>query len=113
MDIFVPSYYQPTSINVIYHQQLSINIDVDIQMAINDLDNKNSDVLKQSSVLFMKPIDININQLIMYNNYDGNASIHGTSITQKAGNLRRGKAENWQAFVLGQRRLSLQIIQNR
>ena len=33
--------YQP--INVIYHQQLLINIDGDIQMSINNLDNKNTD----------------------------------------------------------------------
>jgi hypothetical protein len=52
--------YQP--INVIYHQQILINIDGDIQMAINNLDNKNSDILEPSSVLFMKPIDINKNQ---------------------------------------------------
>ena len=48
--------YQP--INVIYHQQILINIDGDIQMPINNLDNKNSDILEPTSVLFMKPIDI-------------------------------------------------------
>ena len=32
---------------------------------------------------------------------------HGTSFTKKAGNLRRGKVENRQAFVLEQPRLSL------
>jgi hypothetical protein len=41
-------------------------------MAINNLDNKISDVLEPSSVLFMNPIDINKNQLKMYDNYDGN-----------------------------------------
>ena len=56
--------YQP--INVVYHQQLLINIDGDIQMAINNLDNKNSDVLEPSSVLFMKLIDMNKNQFIIY-----------------------------------------------
>ena len=48
--------YQP--INVIYHQQLLINIGGDIQMSINNLDNKNIDFFELSSVLFMKPIDI-------------------------------------------------------
>ncbi len=60
--------YQP--INGINHQQLLINIDGDIQLPINNLDNKNSDVLEPLSVLFTKPIDINRNQLIMYDNVD-------------------------------------------
>jgi hypothetical protein len=72
--------YQP--INVIYHQQLLINIDGDIQLPINNLDNKNSDVLEPSSVLFTKPIDIQKNQLIMYDNGDGNASFQ-YKISQK------------------------------
>ncbi len=72
--------YQP--INVIYHQQLLINIEGDIQMAINNLDNKNSDIFEPSSVLFMKPIDIQRNQLITYDNYDGNASFQ-YKISQK------------------------------
>jgi hypothetical protein len=55
--------YQP--INVIYHQQLLLNIDGDIQMPINNLDNKNSDVFEPSSVLFTKPIDIQKNQCKM------------------------------------------------
>ena len=42
--------YQP--INVMYHQQLLLNIDGDIQMLTNNLDNKSSDVLEPSSVLF-------------------------------------------------------------
>jgi len=72
--------YQP--VNVIYHQQLLFNIDGDIQMSLNNLDNKNSDILEPTSVLFMKPIDINKNQLIMYDNYDGNASFQ-YKISQK------------------------------
>ncbi len=64
--------YQP--INEISHQQLLINIDGDIQMSINNLDNENSDALEPSSELFMKTIDINKNQFIMYDNYDGIAS---------------------------------------
>lgn len=72
--------YQP--INVNYHQQLLFNIDGDIQMQLNNLDNKNSDTLEPSSVLFMKPIDINKNQLIMYDNIDGNASFQ-YKISQK------------------------------
>ncbi len=42
-------------------------------MAINHLDYKNSDILEPSSVLFLKPIDINKNQLIMYDNYNTGA----------------------------------------
>jgi hypothetical protein len=50
--------YQP--INVIYHQQLLLNIDGGgIQMSINNLDNRNSDMFKPSTILFMKPIDMN------------------------------------------------------
>ena len=51
-------------------------------MAINNLDNKNTNIFKQSSVLFMKPINIHKNQLIMYDNIDGNASFH-YKISQK------------------------------
>ncbi len=51
-------------------------------MAINNLDIKNSDILEPSSVLFMKPIEINKNQLIMYDNWDGNASFQ-YKISQK------------------------------
>ncbi len=41
-------------------------------MPINNLDDKNSDRFEIS--IFMKPVDINRNQLIMYDNMDGNAS---------------------------------------
>ncbi len=37
----------------------------------------------------------------------GVTNVHGTSFTQKAGNLRLGKVEIFQAFVLEQPQLSL------
>ena len=43
-------------------------------MSINNLDNKNANYFEPSSVLFMKPIDIHNNQLILYNNIDGNTT---------------------------------------
>ena len=43
-------------------------------MSINNLDNKNTNFFEPSSVLFMKSIDINKDQLIMYDNIDGNTS---------------------------------------
>ncbi len=43
-------------------------------MLINNLDNKNSDPFKASSVLLSKLIDINRNQLIMYDYMAGSAS---------------------------------------
>jgi hypothetical protein len=50
--------YQP--INVIYHQHLLLNIDgKGIQMSINNLDNRNSNMFEPSTILFMKPIDMN------------------------------------------------------
>jgi hypothetical protein len=102
--------YQP--INVIYHQQILINIDGDIQMAINNLDNKNSDVLEASSVLFMKPIDINKNQLIMYENYDGNASFQ-YKISQKDTinqiNIRVTNQDNEEITTLGDWQLTMQL----
>ena len=102
--------YQP--INVIYHQQLLANIDGDIQMAINNLDNKNSDVLEASSVLFMKPIDINKNQLIMYENYDGNASFQ-YKISQKDTinqiNIRVTNQDNEEITTLGDWQLTMQL----
>ena len=102
--------YQP--INVIYHQQILINIDGDIQMAINNLDNKNSDVLEASSVLFMKPIDINKNQLIMYDNYDGNASFQ-YKISQKDTinqiNIRVTNQDNEEITTLGDWQLTMQL----
>jgi len=102
--------YQP--INVIYHQQLLINIDGDIQMAINNLDNKNSDVLEPSSVLFMKPIDINKNQLIMYDNIDGNASFQ-YKISQKDTinqiNFRITNQDNEEISTLGDWQMTLQL----
>ena len=102
--------YQP--INVIYHQQILINIDGDIQMAINNLDNKISDVLEPSSVLFMKPIDINKNQLIMYDNYDGNASFQ-YKISQKDTinqiNVRITNQDNEEIATLGDWQLTMQL----
>jgi hypothetical protein len=102
--------YRP--INVIYHQQILINIDGDIQMAINNLDNKISDVLEPSSVLFMKPIDINKNQLIMYDNYDGNASFQ-YKISQKDTinqiNVRITNQDNEEIATLGDWQLTMQL----
>ena len=102
--------YQP--INVIYHQQLLINIDGDIQMSINNLDNKNSDILEPSSVLFMKPIDINRNQLIMYDNIDGNASFQ-YKISQKDTinqiNIRVTNQDNEDIITLGDWQLTMQL----
>ena len=102
--------YQP--INVIYHQQLLLNIDGDIQMPINNLDNKNSDVFEPSSVLFTKPIDINKNQLIMYDNGDGNASFQ-YKISQKDTinqiNIRITNQDNEEISTLGDWNLTLQF----
>jgi hypothetical protein len=102
--------YQP--INVMYHQQLLINIDGDIQLPINNLDNKNSDVLEPSSVLFTKPIDIQKNQLIMYDNGDGNASFQ-YKISQKDTinqiNIRITNQDNEDVSTLGDWNLTLQF----
>jgi hypothetical protein len=102
--------YQP--INVIYHQQLLINIDGDIQLPINNLDNKSSDVLEPSSVLFTKPIDIQKNQLIMYDNGDGNASFQ-YKISQKDTinqiNIRITNQDNEDISTLGDWNLTLQF----
>ena len=102
--------YQP--INVMYHQQLLINIDGDIQLPINNLDNKSSDVLEPSSVLFTKPIDIQKNQLIMYDNGDGNASFQ-YKISQKDTinqiNIRITNQDNEDISTLGDWNLTLQF----
>ena len=102
--------YQP--VNVIYHQQLLINIDGDIQMSINNLDNKNSDIFEPSSVLFMKPIDIQRNQLITYDNYDGNASFQ-YKISQKDTinqiNIRITNQDNEEISTLGDWTLTMQL----
>ena len=84
-------------------------------MAINNLDNKNSDVLEASSVLFMKPIDINKNQLIMYDNYDGNASFQ-YKISQKDTinqiNIRVTNQDNEEITTLGDWQLTFQFEQH-
>jgi hypothetical protein len=102
--------YQP--INVMYHQQLLINIDGDIQVPINNLDNKNSDTFEPSSVLFTKPIDINRNQLIMYDNIDGNASFQ-YKISQKDTinqiNIRITNQDNEDISTLGDWNLTMQF----
>ena len=102
--------YQP--INVIYHQQLLINIDGDVQVPINNLDNKNSDTFEPSSVLFTKPIDINRNQLIMYDNIDGNASFQ-YKISQKDTinqiNIRITNQDNEDISTLGDWNLTMQF----
>ncbi len=48
-----------------------------------------------------------LDMLVHTGAYNPLLCIHGTSFTKKAGNLRRGKVENRQAFVLEQPRLSL------
>ena len=102
--------YQP--INVMYHQQILINIDGDIQMPINNLDNKNSDTFEVSSVLFTKPIDIQKNQLIMYDNGDGNASFQ-YRISQKDTinqiNIRITNQDNEDISTLGDWNMTLQF----
>ena len=81
-------------------------------MAINNLDNKNSDVLEPTSVLFMKPIDINKNQLIMYDNIDGNASFQ-YKISQKDTinqiNVRITNQDNEEIATLGDWQLTMQL----
>jgi hypothetical protein len=81
-------------------------------MAINNLDNKNSDILEPTSVLFMKPIDINKNQLIMYENYDGNASFQ-YKISQKDTinqiNIRVTNQDNEEITTLGDWQLTMQL----
>jgi hypothetical protein len=112
IEITTDGVYSHQPINVIYHQQILINIDGDIQMAINNLDNKISDVLEPSSVLFMKPIDINKNQLIMYDNYDGNASFQ-YKISQKDTinqiNVRITNQDNEEIATLGDWQLTMQL----
>ena len=102
--------YQP--INVMYHQQILINIDGDIQLPINNLDNKYSDTFEPSSVLFIKPIDINRNQLIMYDNIDGNASFQ-YKISQKDTinqiNTRITNQDNEDISTLGDWNLTMQF----
>ena len=81
-------------------------------MAINNLDNKNSDILEPTSVLFMKPIDINKNQLIMYDNIDGNASFQ-YKISQKDTinqiNFRITNQDNEEITTLGDWQLTMQL----
>ena len=81
-------------------------------MSINNLDNKNSDVFEPSSVLFMKPIDINRNQLIMYDNIDGNASFQ-YKISQKDTinqiNIRITNQDNEDISTLGDWHMTMQF----
>ena len=81
-------------------------------MPINNLDKKNSDILEPTSVLFMKPIDINKNQLIMYENYDGNASFQ-YKISQKDTinqiNIRVTNQDNEEITTLGDWQLTMQL----
>jgi hypothetical protein len=81
-------------------------------MSINNLDNKNSDILEPSSVLFMKPIDINRKQLIMYDNIDGNASFQ-YKISQKDTinqiNIRVTNQDNEDIITLGDWQLTMQL----
>ncbi len=104
--------YQP--INVIYHQQLLINIDGGIPMNINNLDNKNG-VFQPSSIIFMKPLDINRNQLIMYDNYDANSSFQ-YRISQIENlnqiNIRITNQDNEEITTLGDWQLTFQFEQH-
>ncbi len=81
-------------------------------MAIDNLDNKNSDILEPSSVLFMKAIDINKNQLIMYDHWDGNASFQ-YKISQKDTvnqiNVRITNQDNEDISTLGDWQLTMQL----
>ena len=104
--------YQP--INVIYHRQLLINIDGGIPMNINNLDNKNG-VFQPSSIIFMKPLDINRNQLIMYDNYDANSSFQ-YRISQIENlnqiNIRITNQDNEEITTLGDWQLTFQFEQH-
>ena len=104
--------YQP--INVIYHQQLLINIDGGIPMNINNLDNRNG-VFQPSSIIFMKPLDINRNQLIMYDNYDANSSFQ-YRISQIENlnqiNIRITNQDNEEITTLGDWQLTFQFEQH-
>ena len=104
--------YQP--INVIYHQQLLINIDGGIPMNINNLDNRNG-VFQPSSIIFMKPLDINRNQLIMYDNYDANSSFQ-YRISQIENlnqiNIRITNQDNKEITTLGDWQLTFQFEQH-
>jgi len=104
--------YQP--INVIYHRQLLINIDGGIPMNINNLDNRNG-VFQPSSIIFMKPLDINRNQLIMYDNYDANSSFQ-YRISQIENlnqiNIRITNQDNEEITTLGDWQLTFQFEQH-
>ena len=104
--------YQP--INVIYHQQLLINIDGGIPMSINNLDNRNG-VFKPSSIFFMKPLDINRHQLIMYDNFDANSSFQDR-ISQIENlnqiNIRITNQDNEEISTLGDWQLTFQFEQH-
>jgi DNA polymerase III delta prime subunit len=81
-------------------------------VSINNLDNKNSDVLEPTSVLFMKPIDIQRNQLIMYDNWDSNSSFQ-YKISQKDTinqiNIRITNQDNEPISTLGDWQLTMQL----
>jgi hypothetical protein len=104
--------YQP--INVIYHQQLLINLDGGIPMSINNLDNRNG-VFQPSSIIFLKPLDINRNQLIMYDNYDSNSSFQ-YRISQIENlnqiNIRITNQDNEEITTLGDWQLTFQFEQH-
>jgi len=73
---------------------------------------KNSDVLEPTSVLFMKPIDIQRNQLIMYDNWDSNSSFQ-YKISQKDTinqiNIRITNQDNEPIPTLGDWQLTMQL----
>ena len=83
-------------------------------MNINNLDNKNG-VFQPSSIIFMKPLDINRNQLIMYDNYDANSSFQ-YRISQIENlnqiNIRITNQDNEEITTLGDWQLTFQFEQH-
>ena len=81
-------------------------------MSINNLDNKNANYFGPSSVLFMKPIDIHKNQLIIYDNIDGNTSFQyriGKKDTINQINIRITNQDNEEISTLDNWHLTLQL----
>ena len=80
-------------------------------MNINNLDNKNG-VFQPSSIIFMKPLDINRNQLIMYDNYDANSSFQ-YRISQIENlnqiNIRITNQDNEEITTLGDWNMTMQF----
>jgi hypothetical protein len=83
-------------------------------MNINNLDNRNR-VFQPSSIIFMKPLDINRNQLIMYDSYDVNSSFQ-YRISQIENlnqiNIRITNQDNEEITTLGDWQLTFQFEQH-